>query len=127
MSLNLAPLIGQLQELGIPANSIADADGTKADLIISYSTSATQAQKDADAAILAAYDFNNPYVRPSDDVQTRWKATAIHGMTPAQIYTSVQNSINSWTTLAQVKADLANWLPLIVAGDAWTVFEDQQR
>ena len=32
-------------------------------------------------------------------------------------------SIDGWSSLAQAKADLRDWLPLILAGLAWTAVE----
>lgn len=61
------------------------------------------------------------------DVQTQWHAAALHNKTPQEIRTAMQNAIDGWTSLAQAKADLRAWLPMLTAGLAWTVFRDQQR
>ena len=49
------------------------------------------------------------------DVNARFLASQLARRTPAQIYTLMQNRIDSWTSLAQAKADLREWLPLLAA------------
>lgn len=61
------------------------------------------------------------------DIKARWVASAIKGRTPQQIYTAMQASIDGWTSLAQAKADLRNWLPLMAAAIAWEVLQDIQQ
>lgn len=61
------------------------------------------------------------------DVQDRWRNSPLHNKTPAQIYATMQAQVDGWTSLAQAKADLRVWLPLLFAALAWTVFRNQQR
>lgn len=49
------------------------------------------------------------------DVNARFVLSALNGRTPAQIYTLMQNQIDGWGNLAQAKADLREWLPLMAA------------
>jgi hypothetical protein len=62
-----------------------------------------------------------------DDIRARWLVSAIHGKTPAQIYTTMQGAIDGWASLAAAKADLRVWLPLLTAALAWTIFKDEQH
>ena len=55
------------------------------------------------------------------DVLDRLNMSALADMTPAEIYTAMQNKMNSWTNLGQAKADLSEWLPLMAAVIFWKV------
>lgn len=49
------------------------------------------------------------------DVNARFVLSALNNRTPEQIYTLMQNRIDGWGNLAQAKADLREWLPLMAA------------
>ena len=49
------------------------------------------------------------------DVNARFLASQLARRTPAQIYTLMQGRIDGWTSLAQAKNDLREWLPLLAA------------
>ena len=55
------------------------------------------------------------------DVITRYLATEIAGKTPDQIYTLMQTAIDGITSLADAKAFLRKWLPLMAAIDQLNV------
>lgn len=55
------------------------------------------------------------------DVLKRLSDSPLADKTPAEIYTIMQGQIDGWGTLAQAKADLRVWLPLIVATLFWLV------
>ncbi len=58
------------------------------------------------------------------DVDARFDVSVLKNKTPAQIYTSVQASIDGWANLAEAQADLREWLPLVFATIAWKVQHD---
>ena len=81
-------------------------------------------------AIQAVIDAHvpNPLYFPEDvkqaninDVLDRLNMSALADMTPAEIYTAMQNIIDGWGKLADAKADLAEWLPLMAAVIFWKV------
>lgn len=50
-----------------------------------------------------------------EDFLTAWRNGVLAGKTPAQIYEGMTTQINGWASLANAKADLRDWLPLIGA------------
>lgn len=50
-----------------------------------------------------------------EDFLTTWNQGMLVGKTPKQIYQGITAQINGWTSLADAKADLRDWLPLIGA------------
>jgi hypothetical protein len=67
----------------------------------------------------AGHTASNQYTANVTDAQTRWDASAIHGKTPAQIYSAMQAEMDSWTTLANARASLRVWLPAMAAAIAY--------
>lgn len=61
------------------------------------------------------------------NIRNQWQSSALHNKTPQQIFTTMQNQIDGWTSLTQAKADLRVLLPLLFAAIGWTVFREQQR
>jgi len=55
------------------------------------------------------------------DVETRLNLSELADKTPTEIYTLMQGRMDSWTTLADARADLREWLPLMAAIIAWKV------
>ena len=60
----------------------------------------------------------------AQDVLDRWLASSLHGKSPAQLYTALQSAMDGWTSLADAKADLRQWLPLMAAVLAWKTLQD---
>lgn len=62
-------------------------------------------------------------------LNTQWRTVLapLKNLSPDQIATLVQNRINGWTTLAQAKADLVTWMPVLIAVVAWTTMKNSQR
>ncbi len=56
---------------------------------------------------------------------TAWRAGALRDKTPAQIFALVQGRVDGWTSLANAKADLREWLPLLAVGLAWLARVDE--
>jgi hypothetical protein len=79
------------------------------------------------ATIVAAHDPTDNDAAAVADIQTRWESSALHNKTPTQIYVAMQNQVDGWTSLAQAKADLRVWLPLLFAAVGWTILRDHQR
>ena len=56
---------------------------------------------------------------------SRWAAqaclaqSALADKTPAEIYALMQARMDKWTTLAEARADLREWLPLLAALAVW--------
>lgn len=57
------------------------------------------------------------------EVRARFATSVLKDKDPAAIYTALDNQIESWSTLADAKADLKSWLPLLAAAVAWLVVE----
>jgi hypothetical protein len=85
---------------------------------------------DACEALVAAYDpallTSGERVRQEQaEGRSRWAVlTALRGKSVAEIYDIVQNRIDSWTSLAEAKADFREWMPLLVAAVAWDIMKD---
>jgi len=55
------------------------------------------------------------------DVNARFLLSQLSNKTPQEIYILMQGRMDNWTTLANAKADLREWLPLMAAIIAWKV------
>lgn len=55
------------------------------------------------------------------DIVNKIRSSALYDMTPAEIYTTIQNAVDGWSSLADAKASLRNWLPLLIASVIWLV------
>jgi hypothetical protein len=117
--INLDKLLRELSAANLPVVAVRD-DG-----LIELRPEATRVQRDQAAAILVAHDPTDHDALNTADVASRWKTSAFHDKTPAQIYSLMQGRIDGWTSLAQAKTDLRDWLPLILAELAWTVLEER--
>jgi hypothetical protein len=95
-----------------------------ADLTTLRNTPALTADvKDALIRLLGAGDvptYSQPFIAAHQaDVQTRFDGSWLQGKTPGEIYTLMQERMDGWTSLADAKADLRVWLPLMAAAVAW--------
>ena len=50
-----------------------------------------------------------------NDARARFLLSQLADKTPEEIYTLMQNRMDSWSNLGQAKADLREWLPLMAA------------
>jgi hypothetical protein len=81
-------------------------------------------------ALAAAYDSTlltaGERVRQEQaESRSRWAAlSALRGRSVVEIYDVVQNRIDSWTSLAEAKADFREWMPLLFAAVAWDIMKD---
>ncbi len=55
------------------------------------------------------------------DMKSRLDASGLRSKSPQQIYTQVQNQIDAWANIADMQADLREWIPLIAAAVVWMV------
>jgi hypothetical protein len=58
-----------------------------------------------------------------DDARARFLLSQLANKTPQQIHTQMQGAIDGWSSLADARADLREWLPLITAVIAWKVID----
>jgi len=117
--INTRKLILELQTAGLPVNECS-GDGR-----IGYTTTPTQEQLDLAAAIVAAHDPTDFDALSAENTRLRWaQFAAFKGKNPAEIHTLVQRKIDSWASLADAKADLRQWLPLLIAAAAWSAIRD---
>jgi len=56
-----------------------------------------------------------------DSAISRFNLSQIANKTPSEIYTIMQTAMDNWTSLADARADLREWLPLMAAIIAWKV------
>lgn len=63
----------------------------------------------------------NEKIAAQNDVDARFLLSQLANKTPQEIYTAMQNNIDGWATLADARADLREWLPLMAALIAWKV------
>jgi len=81
----------------------------------------TQADIDAIAASLAAYDLNAPTLEELETGRTsqaraRWLASQLAGKTPEEAYVLIENALANATTVAQMRQVLTQLLPVVGAG-----------
>lgn len=77
--------------------------------------------------LTAQQQLDNAYAANTADAQARWNLSAVHGKTPAQIYTAMQNEIDGWASLAAAKTSLRVWLPLMAAAIAYLAKAEKQQ
>jgi len=66
-------------------------------------------------------------VTDSVDLWAQWlRLPALEGKTPKDIYRIVEGRIDGWSNLAQVKADLREWLPRIAAIVVWLILRGKR-
>ena len=58
-----------------------------------------------------------------EEARTRFLLSQLANKTPSQIYTQMQERMDSWTSLADAREDLREWLPLFGALLAWKVVD----
>ena len=58
-----------------------------------------------------------------EDARARFLLSQLANKTPEQIYTQMQGRMDNWSSLANAKSDLREWLPLIAAVIAWKVID----
>ena len=56
-------------------------------------------------------------------IRAQFLLSQLADKSPQQIYTQMQGRMDNWSSLADAKSDLREWLPLIAAVIAWKVVE----
>lgn len=79
-----------------------------------------EATDEDEATALAVLEAHDPLAVTAEQAAmlqfvAAWRGGALIGKTPAQIYQVLGAQINGWASLADAKADLRDWLPLIGA------------
>lgn len=59
------------------------------------------------------------------EVQSTFEADQLHGRTPAEIKTLVENQIDGWTTLTQAKTGMKKLFPIMAQAIAWLVIDQE--
>jgi hypothetical protein len=123
MELNIELLHYELKQAGLPIVGVS-SDGR-----IDYSRALTAAEQATADQVVADHDPNKelPWIENQKDVRARFLNSAIAKKTPQEIYAMMQNKIDSWTLLSQVKADLREWLPLTIAVIAWMLIGEENE
>ncbi len=113
--INVLKLTREITAAGIPIYGV-DSNGN-----IDFRPEATQQQRDLAAQKVAEHDPTDFTLLNWQDVLTRLQASALWGKSPAQIYTLMQNQMDAWTSLADARASLRVWLPVMAAVIFWLV------
>jgi hypothetical protein len=58
------------------------------------------------------------------DVLQRLTINALNGLSPTEQYNLIQNRIDNWSSLADAKEDLREWIPLVISAIYWLVKND---
>ena len=98
-------------------------DGTEVYLFVPDAADEGEIQVVIDAhdpEALSAGEIKQSY---RDDARARFLLSQLADKTPEEIYTLMQNRMDSWTTLADARGDLREWLPLLAAVIAWKVID----
>lgn len=119
---------------GLPVIGVSMPDTTDTSTWrIDFEPGASQEDIDTAQALVDGFDIaawaaqQNANDEAATDAKIKWAASAIKDKTPTQIYTLVQGQIDGWSSLAEAKADLREWIPLLIAAVAWQVMRDVQE
>ena len=99
-------------------------DGTEVYLFVPDAADEGKIQVVIDAHDPGALSVGEQKQVHRDDARARFLLSQLANKTPQEIYTQMQGEIDSWKTIANAKADLREWLPLMVAVIAKMVVEE---
>lgn len=119
MTVNFELLYYELEQGGLPVEAV-DINGK-----IDYTRELTAQEQTAADSIIAAHDPDGklPSEVNREDARARFLLSQLANKTPQQIFTLMQGRMDSWTSLADARADLREWLPLFGAVIAWKVVD----
>ena len=119
MSINIELLHYELEQIGLPVIGVS-IDGR-----IDYSRELTAQEQITADAVVAAHDPDGdlPKNLNKKETEARFLLSQLADKTPEEIYTLMQNRMDGWTTLADAREDLREWLPLLAAVIAWKVID----
>ena len=117
--INVELLHYELAQAGLPVEGVA-SDGR-----IDYSRELTAGEQTTADSVVAEHDPDGklPSEANKDDARARFLLSQLADKTPEEIYTLMQDRMDSWTTLADARGDLREWLPLMAAVIAWKVID----
>ena len=104
-----------IQWNGVDGIDIEDIDGKATD-----NQTALQVVVDNHIPSMEYFEDEKRAVNTAD-AQARFLLSQLANKTPEEIYTMMQGRMDSWGSLANAKADLREWLPLMAAILAWKV------
>jgi len=109
----------ELEQAGLPVEGVCE-DGR-----IDYTRELTALEQMTADAVVAAHDPDSdlPWNLNAKAAKQKFLDSALANKTPIEIYTQMQGRMDSWTSLADARADLREWLPLIAAIIACKVIE----
>jgi hypothetical protein len=73
-------------------------------------------------SIVGSHNHENPDSREAQIIQDnlnkdnallKWSASQLSNKTPDEIFTLIENNIDSWSNLADAQTDLKKWLPVM--------------
>ena len=98
-------------------------DGTEVYLFVPDAADEGEIQVVIDAHDPEALSASEIKQAHRDDARARFLLSQLADKTPEEIYVLMQDRMDSWTTLADARGDLREWLPLLAAIIAWKVIE----
>ena len=98
-------------------------DGTEVYLFVPDAADEQEIQVVIDAHDPEALSAGEIKQAHRDDTRARFLLSQLADKTPQEIYTQMQGRMDNWTSLADARDDLREWLPLIAAVIAWKVID----
>ena len=98
-------------------------DGTEVYLFVPDAADEGEIQVVIDAHDPEALSVGEQKEAHREDARVRFLLSQLADKTPEEIYTLMQNRMDGWQNLAQVRTDLREWLPLMAAVIAWKVID----
>ena len=119
MTVNIRLLHYELEQAGLSVIGVSE-DGR-----IDYSRELIAQEQITADAVVAAHDPEGdlPKNLNKKDAEARFLLSQLADKTPEEIYTLMQDRMDSWTMLADARGDLREWLPLLAAVIAWKVID----
>ena len=117
--INVELLHYELAQAGLPIDGVASTGR------IDYSRELTSGEQTTADGIVAAHDPDGDLPRNLNKkaVKQAFLDSPLANKTPQQIYTQMQGRMDNWTSLADARGDLREWLPLLAAVIAWKVID----
>jgi len=98
-------------------------DGTEVYLFVPDAADEVEIQVVIDAHDPEALSAGELKQANRDHVRAQFLLSQLADKTPQEIYTQMQGRMDNWTSLADARDDLREWLPLIAAVIAWKVID----
>ena len=117
--INIELLHFELNQAGLPVIGVASTGR------IDYSRELTAGEQTTADAVVAAHDPEDdlPRNKHAEAVRAQFLLSQLANKTPQEIYTQMQGRMDNWSSLADARDDLREWLPLIAAVIAWKVID----